>query len=311
VALDVQAYTVAGSYTWNLPVTTYRRVAIYIVGAGGGGGGSWGSTGTANNAGGGGGGGGAALLKEFPFSAIPSTMAVVVGAGGTAGTGSSTAGSVTSGGTGGSSSVTIASGVVFTANGGTGGPRGQSNSPGSGSGTGATASTTGDVNTAGTDGATGVTGSSASAGNAGYEDEPWRQPPIRTWACGPERGAAAGAGVAAVAAQYWRLRAAPGRVDLRPARRVAAPVGQGTRVPTPSAGTAGSAPPDRTFLAAAVVVVVDGNSNPGGAGGAGGPGSGGGSAVAATSLAHSRWQLQRRRWRRDHRRPLLLTQRGA
>lgn len=111
ITVQVNTYTTNGN--WTKPANLLWA-SVEVQGAGGGGGGTQ-STGASQAAAGSGGGSGGYAKKVFPASALSATEAVVVGAGGTAGT--TTAGAVA--GTGGSSSF---HGVV--GNGGLGGVTG-------------------------------------------------------------------------------------------------------------------------------------------------------------------------------------------
>ena len=95
--VDFQRFDTAGSTTWTKPGDV-SIVWIECIGAGGAGGG--GGTG---NSGGGGGGGGAYAWACFYADALPATLDVVVGAGGTV------SGTFVDGGTGGDSEVHLTS----------------------------------------------------------------------------------------------------------------------------------------------------------------------------------------------------------
>lgn len=113
----VLAYDVYTSNdTWTKP-TGAKVVEVFAIGGGGGGGkASAGAAGT-NRPGGSGGGPGGAVIGQFDADDLTSTVAVTVGAGGTAGT---VTGAFNAGGDGGTSSF----GSYVSAGGGVGGPSG-------------------------------------------------------------------------------------------------------------------------------------------------------------------------------------------
>jgi hypothetical protein len=109
-------WTRAASFSWTVPANVYRCEVLLIGGGGAG-------AGRATNLGNGGGGGGAGGICSAIIKLVPGdTVTVVVGAGGTAGTGN--------GGTGASSVFTISGKGSMTAIGGSGGQVAVSGSPG-------------------------------------------------------------------------------------------------------------------------------------------------------------------------------------
>lgn len=115
-ALTVQTnvYASPGVTVWNKPANCLWVDVIVIGGGGGGGGAKSIFSGTAAGIGGGGGGGGVAI-KKFLASALSASETVTVGAGGTAGNGTSLA----NGGAGGQS--VFGTSVLLDATGGSGG----------------------------------------------------------------------------------------------------------------------------------------------------------------------------------------------
>jgi hypothetical protein len=163
-------YTTAGSSSFVVPagITT-----IYISGAGGAGGGGGGGgeiSNAAKHGGGSGGGGGAGeYFTGFAVTVVPGeTLAITVGAAGTAGAagiGSSNT-AATAGGNGGVTTIVNGSSVtIFSANGGTGGGAG-GNSTGAANGT-AGALGAGGITTGSTPAASGTVGDAGSAGAVG------------------------------------------------------------------------------------------------------------------------------------------------
>lgn len=92
VKTQVDQYATNGSFVWTKPA---GAIAVRIIAIGGGGAGGAGIASTA--AGGGGGGGGSCSIRDFVASQLGSTLALVVGAGGTGGAtkGAGTASTVT------------------------------------------------------------------------------------------------------------------------------------------------------------------------------------------------------------------------
>jgi len=117
----VFTYDTPGTYTWQKPSGNYSLAIVQCWGGGGGGGPAV-DVGGGESFGGNGGGGGGYAKKTFQFSAVPSSVAVTVGAGGTgilAPFRMNTTGpkNTTTGGNGGASSF----GTYLTAYGGGGG----------------------------------------------------------------------------------------------------------------------------------------------------------------------------------------------
>lgn len=81
--INVQAWNVAGTYTWNKPAFG-TMAQIRLLGPGGGGGGGT-DIGGGTAKGGGGGGGGSYVEAWVPLSSLSNSETVIVGAGGTAG----------------------------------------------------------------------------------------------------------------------------------------------------------------------------------------------------------------------------------
>jgi hypothetical protein len=109
--INIQSFTTAGSFTYT-PTPGTKSIVVKVQGGGGGGGGSSAASTGQGSAGAGGAGGGYAesrLTTEFT-----PTVAITIGAGGTAGAANSV------GGTGGTTSF----GSLLTATGGSGGPSG-------------------------------------------------------------------------------------------------------------------------------------------------------------------------------------------
>ena len=103
---------------WTPPAWARWVEAVCVGGGGGGGAGAVGAGGTARHGGGGGGAGGA-VAACWPVEALSSGLAVVVGAGGAAGSGVAS-----SGGAGGNSTVSLGGVLLLTGEGGRGGSAG-------------------------------------------------------------------------------------------------------------------------------------------------------------------------------------------
>lgn len=181
---DVQSFTANG--TWTKPLGNFSKVTVRCVGGGGGGGsGRRGAAGTVRCGGGGGGGGGITTVT-YPYSQVPSTQPVTIGAGGAGG---AAVGTDDTNGANGATGGTTAWGTTGTAAAATyaaGGGPGIGGSAASGAGgtaglgqltvgTGGAASTTGGAGVVGGNGATAgggaggglTTGNVAAAGGAG------------------------------------------------------------------------------------------------------------------------------------------------
>lgn len=120
---NIQRYTTAGTNTWVVPAGV-TRVYVEVQGGGGGGGGA------ASSGGSGGGGSGGGYAEGWVDVTPGQSITVIVGAGGTAGTGSPSV----NGGAGGSSSFGSTSPVSATGGGGGTTQAGTAGTGGSGSG---------------------------------------------------------------------------------------------------------------------------------------------------------------------------------
>lgn len=245
---NVAIYNVPGSYTWQKP-NYGNTVHFLIVGSGGGGGGGASVTSSGTPAGGGGGGSGAGYV-DFTclFTDVPSSLNVVVGAGGSGGAGGPSAGGSGSAGSNGNDTTVSGTGLFLQAGPGAGGGGGSSAGGGSGPG----GWTSSDFPAGG--GGTGGYNSPGSFGNYGY----------------PRTQGGGGGGGAGGATAYDGALSHPGQDSpgLGNASGGVAPSGAGGAGLTsgtlgPSTGGGGGAG-------------GDGTSGGGGAGGVGGLGSGGG-----------------------------------
>jgi hypothetical protein len=209
--ISYAVYDIAGAYSYAVPAAA-QYLDIYMYGGGGGGGSGAKKASGTNSSGGGGGGGGAGLLTKLRTLHLPSSLALVVAAGGAGGVSQATNGANGNAGlNGGTSTITYNSRVLSAGPGGfgNGGTTGTA-SGGAGGGVGNRAGSSGGACGAGANGSAGTAnttyGATGGGGGSGQSAAPANHnggaagnfAPASGW---PSQVAAGGVGSTATAPQ--------------------------------------------------------------------------------------------------------------